>query len=234
MEKWIQQWEYSFGVAPRLSEFFSSPGGKDLLKEFVTKKEGRTDADPQILAFLLVFWIWPGIDLECMPSREEQKQEMKTVKKAVRSLRTSERSGLVTGSQEGSVTSDELKGCVRNLEKQLQFPPSVLMGNLRFSGSFLNKKRESVRTYAVMILTGYFEYLNWPKPPWKIITKFLVLTGLVKKNSSSKHIASWWSKTKGGSNDHRGTIDVHQESWVKLFLDVQDKMEKTDVGLVTT
>src|SRR5262249_54276740 len=59
-------------------------------------------------------------------------------------------------------------------------------------------QRDSARQQAIALLTGYFKDLrdthsNLPeRPPWELITNFLIATGLFLPKKRSKNVASEW------------------------------------------
>ena len=76
-DRWIERWETGIGVAPRLSTFFSSPEARTILREF--KSCANTEGDVEVLAFLLIFYVWPEQGRTRRPSPQ-------TLKHTARSL----------------------------------------------------------------------------------------------------------------------------------------------------
>ena len=67
-EDWVAEWEGYYGVAPRLTRFFSSEPSRRLVEE--CRQQGLP---PQMLAFTLIHFVWPA--------EEQKKQAMKPLPK---------------------------------------------------------------------------------------------------------------------------------------------------------
>ena len=63
-EDWVAEWEGYYGVAPRLTRFFSSEPSRRLVEE--CRQQGLP---PQMLAFTLIHFVWPAEEQKKLPAQ---------------------------------------------------------------------------------------------------------------------------------------------------------------------
>jgi hypothetical protein len=71
----------------------------------------------------------------------------------------------------------------------------------------------------VFFLTHYFHTLGSSVPPWRTITKFLVLAKLTPSTAKDKQIATWWSTVIRREHPTEGSepLAPYQQDQVTLF-----------------
>lgn len=230
MEMWIHQWEDYCGVSPRLSELFATEKGRRFLVLATAEREGREYIDPEIFAFLLIFVVWPEEELRKIPKKSDLKEILADVKRTRRNLKKLQNANFLRM----ELSLDEMVKHLMVVENQVaEFlkNPKVLIGNAGFFKMPAKPNRDRAKRQIIFFLTGYFRYLGWAEPDWKIIEKFLTLVGLNKQRISPKSLASSWSNSRGReitSDDPldfcHGPIDGHQDSWVNWFLHTKEQV----------
>lgn len=80
-------------------------------------------------------------------------------------------------------------------------------------------KRHRAKRQVVFFLTHYFHTLGCPAPPWRIITRFLILAQLAPSTATDKHIGTWWSNVlqREHRKERRVSLVPYQEDQLKLF-----------------
>lgn len=222
MEKWIERWETALGVAPRLSNFFSSREARTVLREFENCAE--TKGDVEVLAFLLIFFVWPETEWKKKgPSLQTLTSTARSLEQCHRRLAALVRTGLLGEPEAVTQICDQLQGWALHLRGRAHETPetAVMMGQSWMSGRPPGAKRHRAKRQVVFFLTHYFHTLGCSVPPWHVITQFFILTNLAPATATDKHIATWWSNVI--RREHRiggtETLAPHQQDHLRWFED---------------
>ena len=219
MEKWIERWEIVLGVAPRLHDFFSSSEARTILREFESCAE--TKGDVEVLAFLLIFYVWPETERKRRPSCQTLREVARSLKQSSRKIATLADTGLLGSPETVQQTCDRLQQWATHLTAQARGTPMVMMGNIAMGSPPPAPKRHRAKRQVVFFLTHYFLTLGCSVPPWHVITQFLILTNLAPATATDKHIATWWSNVTQRVMRIEGIDDLaaHQHDHLKWFED---------------
>lgn len=216
-DRWIERWETSIGVAPQLSTFFSSREAHTILREF--KSYAKAEGDVEVLAFLLIFYVWPEQGRTRRPSPVTLKRIARSLKACSRHLATLAGTGLLGVPDTVQQTCDQLLQWAAHLTLEARGWPMTPIGELWIGTIPPAAKRHRAKRQTISFLTYYFETLGRPVPPWQLITRFLILTKLAPSTARHKHIASWWSNVQ--QREHRSArtepLAPFQESQLILF-----------------
>lgn len=217
METWIQRWETKWGLAPRLSDFFSTPDAHTVLREL--KSCGNTMGDGEVLAFLLIVYVWPEQGRTRRPSPQTLKHIARSLKACSRSLTTLAGSGLLGVPETVHRTCDQLLQWAAHLTLEARGWPMTPIGTLWIGTSPPAAKRHRAKRQVVFFLTHYFQTLGCPVTPWRIITQFLILAKLAPPTASDQRIGTWWSNLQQREHRKAGTepLASFQDSQLILF-----------------
>jgi hypothetical protein len=223
MDKRIEQWETASGVAPRLSHFFSSPEAHTVFREF--ESCGNAMGDVEVLAFLLIFYVWPETERETRrPSPQRLKEAARSLEQCSRKVATLADTGLLGSPEAVQQTCDRLQQWATHLTLEARGWPIVSMGHFLIGVTPPAAKRHRAKRQVISFLTYYFETLGCAVPPWRLITHFLILTSLAPATARDKHIATWWSNVQQREHRRAGTepLTSLQESQLILFKHFKD------------
>src|SRR4029077_7014838 len=106
MDRWIERWETALGVAPRLSAFFASQDARTILRGF--KSYANTEGDVEVLAFLLIFYVWPEQGRTRRPSPQTLKNTARSLKACSRNIARLAGTGLLGAPVIVQQTCDQL------------------------------------------------------------------------------------------------------------------------------
>lgn len=218
-DRWIERWDTGIGVAPRLSTFFSSPDARTVLREFKSYAN-TTEGDVEVLAFLLIFYVWPETDRKTgRPSPEVLKATARSLEQCSRRVATLADTGLLGVPDAVRQTSDQLQQWATHLTLEARGWPMVPMGEFHIGAIPPAAKAQRARRQVVSFLTHYFHTLGCSAPPWRLITRFLILTTLAPSTATDQGIGTWWSNTLG--REHRtGRMEPlvpYQDDQFKMF-----------------
>lgn len=222
-EDWVTAWEGYCGVAPRLTRFFSSEPAHQLIAE--CRKQGL---QPQILAFALIHFVWPAEEQNKLPAHDTLDEGAAVFAKAARWLSQHGKEGLsLPGVDE--VTS-RLRQYATTLGREII---TVSIGNLAVAERPFSRRDRGKRR-AVFFLTGCGQERGTARPPWALITKFLVLCGLVPQATKPKTVATWWSNSlerdrrqKGRPDTWESELEDHQEGFYEWFRTMNQEVEQS-------
>jgi hypothetical protein len=201
MDQQIERWEDSYGLAPRLSHFFSSPEARTLLRDFSSCADAKGDVE--VLAFLLIFYVWPEQDGIKLPSHQTLKDTARSLEDCSRRLRELVETRLLDSPEQVKETSDRLHHWATQLRAQTSGVPAVTIGpNTWIAENPPTAKRHRAKRRVVFFLTYYFHTLGCRTPPWQVITRFLILAKLLPSTATDKQLATWWSNVI--QRHHRG------------------------------
>jgi len=219
MDTWIEQWDTAMGIAPQLSTFFSSPEARTVLREF--ESCGNTMGDVEVLAFLLVVYVWPETEWKKRrrPSPQTLKATARSLEQCRRKVATLADTGLLGSPSVVRETCDRLQQWATHLTEQARGWPMVSIGRLSMGGTPPAAKRHRAKRQVVSFLTHYFHTLGCPTPPWRIITRFLILAKLARSTATDQRISTFWSNVT--RREHRtGRMEPlapHQHDQLQLF-----------------
>ena len=217
METWITRWEVACGVAPRLSRFFASPAARTLLREF--QSCAKATGDVEVLAFLLIFSVWPEHASTNRPSPQMLKATARSLDQCRRRVAKLVNTGLLGVPEAAKQTCDRLEQWSTHLTAEARGWPMVTMGRFAVGARPTTGKRHRAKRQVVEFLTHYFATLACPAPPWRIITRFLMLANLAPSTATDKHLATWWSNVL--RREHRtGDVEAlarYQADQLRLF-----------------
>jgi hypothetical protein len=192
MDRQIERWENSYGVAPRLSNFFSSSEGRTLLRDFASCAEAKGDVE--VLAFLLIFYVWPEQDGIKRLARQTLIETARSLEDSSRRLREFAETRLFDSPEQINQTSDRLHHWATQLRAKASGVPAVRIGpNTWIAQNPPAAKRHRAKRRVVFFLTYYFHTLGCRTPPWQLITRFLILAKLLPSTTTDKQLATWWS-----------------------------------------
>lgn len=221
-EEWIAAWEGYCGVAPQLTRFFSSEQALRLITD--CRRQGL---QPQMLAFTLIHFIWPAQGLKKLPAQATLDKGAAVFLKAAQWLSQHGKEGLLL--PEVDETTNRLTQYALILRREIS---TVGIGNLAVSGRPCSTRQRAKR-WAVFFLTACV-WKTAARPPWAVITEFLVLCGLVPQSTKPKTVATWWSnslerdrKQKGRPNTWEKELEVHQEGFYQWFRAMNQEVEQS-------
>ena len=217
METWIRRWETKWGLAPRLSNFFSTPDARTVLREFDSC--AGIKGDGEVLAFLLICYVWPEQGRTRRPSPQSLKRTAWSLKACSRNLATLAGSGVLGVPETVQQTCDHLLRWAAHLTLEARGWPMTPIGELWIGTLPPAAKRHRAKRQVISFLTYYFETLGCAVPPWRLITRFLILANLAPAIARDKHIATWWSNVLQREHRRAGTepLASFQESQLTLF-----------------
>ncbi len=222
METWIQRWETKWGLAPRLSEFFSTPEADTLLREVDSCAEMKGDGE--VLAFVLIFYVWPEQGRIRRPTPNTLKQMARSLTDASQHLATLAGTGLLGLPDTVQQTCDQLQQWAAHLTLEARGWPMTPIGELWIGTLPPAAKRHRAKRQTISFLTYYFKTLGCAVPPWQLITRFLILTKLAPSTARHDSIATWWSNVQ--QREHRSAraapLAPFQESQLVLFQHVKE------------
>ena len=217
-DRWIEQWEKGIGVSPRLSTFFSSPESRTVIREF--KSYANTEGDVEVLAFLLILYVWPEKDRKTgRPSPQVLKATARCLEQCRRRITALEGSGLLGLPEAVQQTCDQLQQWATHLTLEARGWPIVPIGNICIGNIPPAAKCHRAKRQVISFLTYYFQTLGCAAPPWRLITRFLVLANLAPATAGDKDVATWWSNVQRREQRRTGTepLASSQESPLLLF-----------------
>ena len=217
-DRWIEQWEKGIGVSPRLSTFFSSPESRTVIREF--KSYANTEGDVEVLAFLLILYVWPEKDRKTgRPSPQVLKATARCLEQCRRRITALEGSGLLGLPEAVQQTCDQLQQWATHLTLEARGWPIVPIGNIWIGNIPPAAKRHRAKRQVISFLTSYFHGLGCAVPPWRMITRFLILAQLAPATAMDKHIATWWSNVTRREHRTEGAEPLlpYQDDQFKLF-----------------
>jgi hypothetical protein len=223
MDTWIKRWETAMGVAPRLSTFFSSPEARTILREF--KSCANTEGDVEVLAFLLIFYVWPETEWKKRrPSPQRLKETARCLEQCSRRVAQLIGTGLLGVPEAVQQTCDRLQQWATHLTEQARGWPMVSIGTLSMGGTPPAAKRHRAKRQVVFFLTHYFHTLGCSAPPWRMIIRFLILAKLAPSTARNKGIATWWSNVLQREHRTGGAEPLvpHQQAQLMLFEDIKN------------
>jgi len=219
METWIRQWETKWGLTPRLSDFFSTPDARTMLREFDSC--AGIKGDGEVLAFLLIVYVWPETEWKNMrrPSPQTLKATARSLEQCRRHIATLADTGLLGAPTVVRKTCDQLQEWAAQLSAEARGWPIVSIGTLSIGGAPPAAKRHRAKRQVVSFLTHYFHTLGCSAPPWRLITRFLILATLAPSTATDQGIGTWWSNTL--KREHRtGRMEPlapYQHDQLQLF-----------------
>lgn len=223
METWIKRWETAMGVAPHLSAFFSVPEARAVLREF--KSCASTQGDVEVLAFLLIFYVWPETAWKKRrPSPQTLKATARSLEQCSRRVATLIGTGLLGVPEAVQQTCDRLQQWATHLTAQTRGWPMVSIGTISMGGTPPAAKCHRAKRQVVFFLTHYFHTLGCAAPPWRIITRFLILAKLARSTETDQRIATWWSNVTRREHRTGGAEPLvpYQQDQLKLFEHFKD------------
>ena len=227
METWVERWEKAWGVAPRLSHFFSSQEARTVLREF--KSCANTEGDVEVLAFLLIFSVWPEQAWKRRPSPQTLKKAARSFEECSRTIAKLANTGLLESPKVVQQIRDQLQQWATYLRGQERGLPMTPGGELWIGAAAPAGKRHRAKRQVVFFLTYYFHTLGCPVTPWRIITQFLILAKLAPSTARDQRIATWWSNLVR-REDRRGGVEPfapYQEDQLRLFKHLKDQVWPT-------
>jgi hypothetical protein len=223
-DRWIERWETKWGLAPRLSDFFSTPDARTVLRELGSCAGMKGDAE--VLAFILIFYVWPEQGRTRRPSPRTLKHMARSLKLCSRHLATLAGTGLLGVPDTVQQTCDQLRQWAAHLTLEARGWPMTPIGQLWIGTLPPAAKRHRAKRQTISFLTYYFKTLGRPAPPWQLITRFLILTKLIPSTARHNSIATWWSNVQ--RREHRSAratpLAPFQESQLVLFQDFKDQV----------
>jgi len=224
MDTWIERWETTWGVAPRLSHFFSSPEARTVLREFESCAD--TTGDVEVLAFLLIFSVWPEQASKRGPSPQTLKETARSLEQCRRKVAKLVDTGVLGLPDAVQQTCDRLQQWATHLTAQARGWPMTPIGELWIGVSPPAAKRHRAKRQVVFFLTYYFHTLGCPVTPWRIITQFLILAKLAPSTATDKDISTWWSNVLGREHRTSGAEPLipYQEDQLRLFKHLKDQV----------
>lgn len=225
MDTWIERWDTAMGVAPRLSTFFSSPEARTVLREF--ESCANVKGDVEVLAFLLIFSVWPETEWKKRrPSPQTLKATARSLEQCRRQVAKLIGTGLLGLPEAVQRTCDQLQQWATHLTAEARGWPMVSIGMFWIGGTPPAAKRHRAKRQVVFFLTHYFHTLGCSAPPWRIITRFLILAKLAPSTATDQRIATWWSNLTR-REDRRGGVEPfapYQEDQLRLFKHLKDQV----------
>ena len=217
-DDWIAAWENYCGVAPRLTHFFSSEPGHRLVEK--CRQQGF---QPQILAFALIYFVWPAKEQKKLPARKILNAGAAVLSEAAQWLSQHGKEGLpLPGIDE---VTNRLKQYSTTLRQEI-IP--VSMGNLALAERPFSRRDRGKRR-AVFFLTACVWRVA-ARSPWTLITEFLVLCGLASQATKPKTVATWWSTSLERDRKQKGhtwksELEAHQEGFYEWFKETNQEIE---------
>lgn len=223
-DRWIERWETKWGLAPRLSDFFSTPDARTVLRELHSCAGMKGDAE--VLAFILVFYVWPKQGRTRRPSPQTLKGIARSLKTCSGHLETLAGTGLLGVPETTQQTCDQLRQWAAHLILEARGWPMTAIGELWIGTIPPAAKRHRAKRQTISFLTYYFKTLGRPVPPWGLITRFLILTKLAPSTASDKHISTWWSNVQRREHRRARTepLAPFQESQLILFAHFKEQV----------
>ena len=219
METWIRRWETKWGLAPRLSDFFSTPDARTVLREFDSC--AGIKGDGEVLAFLLIVYVWPETEWKKRrrPSPQTLKATARSLDQCRRNIATLADTGLLGSPKVVRETYDRLREWAIHLTAEARGQPMVSLGSFSIGGAPPAAKCHRAKRQVVSFLTHYFHTLGCSAPPWRLITRFLILATLAPSTATDQGIGTWWSNTL--KREHRtGRMEPlapYQHDQLQLF-----------------
>jgi hypothetical protein len=191
MDEWISRWENHFGVAPRLSQFFARPEARALVRTFESEADVRGDVE--VLAFLLIVFVWPEEEWQKQPSGPAVQEAIRHLEQVRRSLDAVSNTGWLGTAERVHEMRDLLGQWADILRGRIQYMSSVTIGTLTIGGKPPAQGRQRAKRTVVFFLTSYFETLGYCRTPWDQISQFVILCGLAPPKTTPKEVGTWWS-----------------------------------------
>lgn len=227
MEKWVRQWEKYLGVAPRLTEFFGSSGGRELLEKVRQRQKRQVNFNPEVFAFILWFFVWPGEELKKFSKVKDLKEASHVFRKAKKIVEKLQGNAVFGNPEELQLLFqrlDDFHKVLSQIHRHVQggglFPVKIGKIPIHTKRPISSSKRHLVKRGVVFFLTGYFRKLRCERPDWEIIWDFLKEAGLVSGQPNPKGLASWWSNVRKREEKEGQTIvsfPENQKSFLILF-----------------
>ena len=123
-------------------------------------------------------------------------------------------------------TCDQLRQWAAHLTLEARGWPITPIGEFWIGTIPPAAKRHRAKRQVIAFLTYYFETLGCAVPPWRLITRFLILVNLAPATANHKHIATWWSNVQQREKRRVGTepLASSQESQLILFQHVKEQV----------
>jgi hypothetical protein len=118
----------------------------------------------------------------------------------------------------------KLEDCTKNLTIFSKGLYPVKIGKYPIWGTLPQPRRQRTKRRVVFFLTGYFRYLNWPRPNWEIIWDFLNEAGVVNGQPNPKGLGSWWSNLLKRELKPDEPIKPGQDAFIILFNEYKEKV----------
>jgi hypothetical protein len=223
MDEWIGRWEITFGVAPRLSQFFAKPEARALRRAVESETEIRGDVE--VFAFLLVVCVWPEEEWEKQPSSSAVQEAIRHLEQTRRSLESVSNAGWLGTSERVHEVRDLLGQWAGILRVRTQYGPFITVGAQTVWGKPPARGRQRAKRTVVFFLTSYFKTLGYRRTPWNQITRFLFLCGLVPNESMGKEVGTWWATLLKRHERQHGDaepLEPAQQGLLQLFQHYKD------------
>lgn len=218
MEEWISRWETTFGVTPRLSQFFARPEARALCRAVESEAEIRGDVE--VFAFLLIVFVWPEEEWEKQPSGPAVQEAIRDLEQARRSLGSVSNTGWLGAPERVHEVRDLLGQWARILRVRIQYGSSITVGTQTIWGKPPARGRQRAKRSVVFFLTSYFKTLGYRRTPWDQITRFLFLCRLVPQKTTAKEVGTWWSTLLKRHERQHGSaepLEPAQQGLLQLF-----------------
>jgi hypothetical protein len=224
-DRWVKRWDTVMGVAPRLRTFFSSPEARRVLREF--QSCANTEGDVEVLAFLLIVYVWPEIEWKKKgPSPQRLKATARSLDQCRLRVAQLIGTGLLGSPEVVQQTCNQLQQWTTHLTAEARGWPMVSIGTFSIGGAPPAAKRHRAKRQVVFFLTHYFHTLGCPTPPWRIITRFLILAKLARSTATDQRIATWWSNVTRREHRTGGAepLAPYQQAQLMLFEDIKNQV----------
>lgn len=215
MEEWIGRWEITFGVAPRLSQFFAKPEARALRR--AVESEAEIPGDVEVFAFLLIVCVWPEEEWEKQPSGSAVQEAIRHLEQTRRSLESVSNTGWLGIFERVHEIRDLLVQWARILRSRIQYGSSITVGTQTIWGKPPARGRQRAKRTVVFFLTYYFKTLGFRRTPWNQITRFLFLCSLVPNESMGKEVGTWWATVLKRHERQHGEVEPLEPAQQGLF-----------------
>lgn len=221
-EDWVAAWEGYFGLAPRLTQFFSSEPARRLVAD--CRQQGF---QPQMLAFALIYFVWPATDQKKLPPRKTLDTGAALFSDAAQWLSQHGKEGLSLPAIDE--VTNRLKQYATTLRQEII---TVSIGNFAVAERPFSRRDRGKRR-VVFFLTACV-WRTAAQPPWALITEFLVLCDIVPPATKPKTVATWWSNSlerdrrqKGYPDTWESELEMHQDGFYEWFRTTNREVEQS-------
>jgi len=230
----IDRWEKAYNLAPRLKEFFSSNEAIDLERAIASLGE-QTAADPEVLIFSLIFFVWPEESWTETASLDDLRRAGLQFRKAASQIDTLQSKGVVLPDMRHMRLkliqwADQFDVMVAPGSKVPNFVRRVGNLSIQESRGKVHSKRDLPKRRVVFFLTGYFSLeIGCRRPPWDVINRFLVLADLTGRSTTPKSTGTWWSNVLGRELREDEPLEPHQKGLIQLFKQIQSDLKQSHI-----